>query len=90
MTKNIPRKIFFPYFGEKICANVFHEKDFAKKKIKKFPRNFSPKKGHHSIRENLRKNFAQNFFAIKFATIFFAIINSYSFIYRETAQNDDY
>ena len=56
---------------------MFSRKRFREKKIKKFPRKFSRKKVHLSIRENMRKNFAQNFFAIKFATIFFAIINSY-------------
>jgi hypothetical protein len=61
---------------------MFSRKRFREKKIKKFPRKFSRKKVHHSIRENMRKNFAQNFFAIKFATIFFAIINSYTFMIK--------
>jgi hypothetical protein len=82
MTKNIPRKIFFRDFGEKI-AQMFSRKNFHVKKNKKFPRKFSRKKVHHSIRENMRKNFAQNFFAIKFATIFFAIINSYNYFSPE-------
>jgi AraC-like DNA-binding protein len=60
-------------------AQMFSRKRFREKKIKQFARKFSRKKVHHYIRENLRKNFAQNIFVKKFATIFFAIINNFTF-----------
>ena len=70
-------KIIFPRFWRKNLRKSFNEKHFAKKKTKKFPRKYLHKKANNFLRKILRKNFAQNFSAIKFATIFFAIINSY-------------
>ena len=87
-TKIIFAKIWRKIFREKYLfeilakkfAQMFSRKICPEKKIRKFPWKFSRKKVHHYIRENLRKNFAQNFSAIKFATIFFAIINNYNFM----------
>ena len=89
--KNIFAKILRKIFREKyffaILAKIFSQKFsrkiFRGKKIKILARKYLRKRAHHFFRKILRKNFAQNFSAKKFATIFFAIINNYTFFLSE-------